>query len=131
MHPREMITRSTPTYQFPTSKARFGFWELGVGGWELFHCPGSTDVTNARVNVMSTLSPGLTRSSNDLSSILRVTVRPSSVVTVTDGTDGSTDFTVTVRLSCVASVAAGSALLARLRAASELSPSPCCPGLRT
>ena len=56
-------------------------------------------VTNARVNVMSILSPALTPSMFFLFSIFRVTVRPSGVVTVIDGTAGSTAFTVTVALS--------------------------------
>jgi hypothetical protein len=49
-------------------------------------------------------------------------------VTVIDGTFMSTEFTVTVLFSCVATVAAGSALLARLRAASKLGASAFCPG---
>jgi len=55
-------------------------------------------VTNARVNVMSILSPGLTPSMFFLSSTIRVTVRPSAVVTVMEGTAGSTALTVTVAL---------------------------------
>jgi hypothetical protein len=43
-------------------------------------------------------------------------------VTVTDGTVVSIDLTVTVIFSCVATVPAGRALLARLSAASKLVP---------
>ena len=67
---------------------------------------------------MSMTSPTLIPFRLFVSSTLRVTVRPSDVVTVTDGAAVSMAFTVTVRLSCTASVAAGSLLLARVSAES-------------
>ena len=76
-------------------------------------------MTNARVNVMSILSPGLTPSMFFLSSTIRVTVRPSAVVTVIEGTAGSTALTVTVALSWTATVPAGSFVFARSNAASK------------
>src|SRR5262245_40202217 len=61
-------------------------------GWSRHHLPGTTLVTRARVRVMSIRSPGLMFSSTLRSSILRVTTRPSSVATVTEGTVLSIDF---------------------------------------
>src|SRR5204862_4176620 len=56
---------------------------------------------------MSSLSPILMPSRFFLFSILRVTVRPSAVVTVMDGTDGLIAFTDTVVVTCAATVALG------------------------
>ena len=76
------------------------------------------------VMVMSIRSPALTPSMFFLSSTIRVTVRPSAVVTVIEGTAGSTALTVTVALSWTATVPAGSFVFARSNAASKLAPPP-------
>ena len=66
-----------------------------------------TLIMNASVSVISTLSPTLTSCRFFLSSTLKLTVRPSSVRTVTDGPFASMAFSVTVAVSCCAIVPPG------------------------
>ena len=82
--------------------------------------------------MISTLSPTFTPSSRFLSSTFKLTVRPSSVRTVTDGTFSSMAFSVTVAVSCFAMVPPGlgpSPRVTDVPACGAGSPLGC-PGLR-